>query len=199
MNAEDQKIISHTYADREGFQNVSPWFLKLKERGLHPEAITMDGEQSVMRAIRLLWPEAKIQRCLYHILRQGLSWIRTFPKTQAGRELRVLLRKLTAIQSFKDRDLFFDLYRQWFLAYRDFMKSLPDTTVAFKDLKRTVALINHAIPDMFYYLNDTKIPATTNALEGFYSRLKLDYRRHAGLSKKHKINYLSWYCYFKNN
>jgi hypothetical protein len=70
--------------------------------------------------------------------------------------------------------------------------------VAFKDLKRTMALINNAMPDMFYYLDDTKIHKTTNALEGFYSRLKADYRKHRGLTEQHKRSYLKWYTHFNN-
>lgn len=198
MDAETQKIIAHTYAPKEGFHLVLPWFQQLQERGLDPRCFTMDGERSVMRAIRLVWPQALIQRCLYHIQREGLRWLRTFPKTQAGVELRILLRKLTAIRSFKDRDLFFDFYRQWFLTHKQFIASLPNATLEFRDLKKTMVLIQNALPDMFHYLRDPKIPHTANLLEGFYSRLKSDYRRHRGLTQENKINYLSWYCYFKN-
>lgn len=80
-----------------------------------------------------------------------------------------------------------------------FVRSLPLSNIAFKDLKRTMVLLNNALPYMFYYLKEPNIPATTNVLEGFYSRLKADYRRHRGLSQKHKIHYLKWYCFFKNN
>jgi hypothetical protein len=59
-------------------------------------------------------------------------------------------------------------------------------------------LINNALPEMFYFLDDAKVGSTTNALEGFHSRLKSDYQRHRGLSKQHRINYIHWYCYFKN-
>ena len=52
---------------------------------------------------------------------------------------------------------------------------------------------------MFHYLKEPNIPSTTNALEGYYSPLKADYRRHRGLSQKHKIHYLKWYCFFKNS
>ena len=60
------------------------------------------------------------------------------------------------------------------------------------------ALIKNALPDMFHYLKDPGIPHTVNLLEGFYSRLKQDYRRHRGLTQANKLHYLSWYCYFKN-
>lgn len=198
MNALDQTISEHLHTSKEGYFNVLPWFHQLKTNGLKPLVITMDGEQSVIRAIREVWPQTKIQRCLYHLQRQGLMWIRTFPKTQAGAELRALLSMLSSIQSFKDRDVFLELFHSWINAHYTFIKSLPNTTVAFKDLKRTVTLIKNALPDMFHYLYDPNIPATTNALEGFYSRLKSDYQRHRGLSTQHRINYLNWYCYFKN-
>lgn len=199
MSPEDNKTIAHIYAPKEGFQSTYPWFESLKAKGLNPLCITMDGEQSVMRAIHMIWPLAKIQRCLYHILRQGLSWLRTSPKTQAGAELRAFLMRITAIRSFKDRDLFFDLYHKWFLTYRDFIKTLPNATIAFKDLKKTMTLIHHALPDMFHYLKDHNIPSTTNLMESFHSRLKADYRRHRGLTKTNKMDYLSWYCFFNNN
>jgi hypothetical protein len=70
--------------------------------------------------------------------------------------------------------------------------------IAFKDLRRAMALINNALPDMFYFLDNENIHSTTNALESFHSRQKSDYQRHRGLTKEHRIQYIQWYCYFKN-
>jgi transposase-like protein len=164
-----------------------------------PHYIVMDGEQSVIRAIITTWPKAIIQRCLYHIQREGMRWLRTYPKTDAGKELRALLRTLCNIRSFKERDQFIESYKTWVNKHKDFVKALPVSNIAFKDLKRTMVLINNALPDMFHCLKEPNIPATTNALESFYSRLKADYRRHRGLSQKNKIHYLKWYCYLKNS
>lgn len=198
MSALGQRIVQNSYVTKESYHTVYPLLKKLKEKGLMPKYVTMDGHPHVMRAFRDVWPYVKIQRCLYHIQRQGLSWIRLTPRTQAGRELRALLLKVCAIRSFKERDIFLEIYRQWLQTYQDFVASLPRVTVAFKDLKRTVALINNALPDMFHYLSNPRIPPTTNRLESFYSRLKSDFQRHRGLSEKHKQGYLKWYCHFKN-
>ena len=198
MNAVDKKLISNIYAKKEGYQNVYTWFSKLNEEGLNPLYITMDGEQSVIRAIYEIWPQTKIQRCLYHIQREGMRWLRTYPKTQAGRDLRRLLKTLCRINSFKERNIFIASYVAWLNQYREFVLSLPKSEVIFKDLKKTMTLIYNALPDMFYYLKDKNIPKTTNTLESFYSRLKSDYRKHRGLTEKHKRSYLNWYCYFKN-
>lgn len=198
MNAQDQKIISHIYDHKEGYQSAYPWFSGLKERGLNPRYITMDGERNVMRAVREIWPQATIQRCLYHIQREGMRWLRTYPKTQAGKELRSLLNTLCSIESVKEQDVFTQDFENWLRKYINFVKSLPKNIVAFKDIKRAIVLINNSLPDMFHYLKDPNVHKTTNALESFYSRLKSDYRRHRGLTQEHKIKYLTWYCHLKN-
>jgi transposase-like protein len=199
MNGIDQKIIAHTYVKKESFQEAYPWFCDLKRQGLNPGFITTDGERSVTRAIRLVWPEAILQRCLYHIQHEGMRWLRTYPKTEAGKQLRILLSKVNRIKTLAERDVFIERYKEWLKTYQSFIYSLPRTTIAHKDMQRTVVLINNALADMFHFLEDPNIYSTTNPLEGFHSRLKADYRRHRGLSKEHRIQYLHWYCYFENN
>jgi transposase-like protein len=199
MDGRSQKIISHTYDQKEGYKPTVGWFREIRACGLYPLYITMDGERSVMRAIAETWPKAKIQRCLYHIQREGMRWLRSYPKTPAGNALRLLLKTVCQIRTKRERELFMETYKTWAATYRDFVLALPRTQVAYKDLKRTMVLIKNALPDMFYYLDNPAVHKTTNALEGFYSRLKNDYRSHRGLSQKHKISYLSWYCHFKNH
>jgi transposase-like protein len=198
MNAEDQMIIAHLYVKKEGFKDAYTWFVSLKHMGLNPELITTDGERSIMRAMYLAWPEVKLQRCLYHLQHEGMRWLRTYPRTEAGKELRNILSKLSRIKTLKEQDAFIHAYHAWVEKYKEFVLSLPRTTIAFKDLRRTMVLITNALPDMFYYLNDKCVHSTTNALEGFHSRLKADYQRHRGLTKEHRIQYIHWYCYFNN-
>jgi len=198
MDACTQNIIAHLYVRKESFVITYPWFLQLKKQGLNPCYITTDGERSVMRAMKQVWPSARLQRCLYHIQHEGMRWLRTYPKTQAGKDLRFMLSKLCTIKTIKERDCFIQTYSNWIDKYKDFVISLPHNNIACKDLKRTMNLIKNALTDMFYYHNDKFIHATTNALESFHSRLKSDYQRHRGLTKQHRISYLSWYCYFKN-
>jgi hypothetical protein len=198
MDATNQNIIASIYVNKESFKDAFPWFSRLHSLGLNPCFITTDGERSIIRAMNLVWPKAKLQRCLYHLQHEGMRWLRTCPKTEAGKALRVILSRLSRIKTIKERYEFINTYSSWVNKYKSFVVSLPRTTVAFKDLRRTMVLINNALPDMFYFLEDSKIHPTTNALESFHSRLKADYRRHRGLSKKHKMNYLKWYIYFQN-
>jgi hypothetical protein len=51
--------------------------------------------------------------------------------------------------------------------------TLPSSTGAYKDLKRTMTLIANAIPDMFHYLDAPNIHSKTNCLESFVQDSKL--------------------------
>lgn len=198
MSATDQLILSNLYTAKEGFYAALDWLKRLKMRGLEPIAFTTDGERSVLKAILSLWPEAKLQRCLYHIQHEGCRWLRTYPKTEAGRQLRELLLSLTSIRSVKEQNRFVSAFKTWQNQYQSFVLSLPMHIKANFDLKRTITLIHNALPNMFHYLMDPNIHSTTNALEGWHSRTKRAYRQHAGLTQRHKIQFLKWLSYFEN-
>ena len=106
MNTVDQKIIAHIYVQKESFKDAYAWFLSLKHQGLSPSFITTDGERSVIRAMKLVWPGIKLQRCLYHLQHEGMRWLRTYPKTYAGKDLRAILSMLSRVKTLKERDAF---------------------------------------------------------------------------------------------
>lgn len=191
-------ILSNLYVPKEGYEVVLPWFARLKKQGLDPIALTSDGERSILRALKELWPHAVFQRCLYHIQHEGCRWLRSQPQTQAGRDLRKLLLQLAATSSVRQKNQWIQNFHRWQKNYQTFLAQLPNTTKANVDLKRTVNLIHNALPNMFHYLMNPSIPSTTNKIENWHSLLKRSYRQHAGLTQPHKIQYLRWFSYFKN-
>lgn len=151
-----------------------------------------------MKAVRDIWPQIRIQRCLFHICREGQRWLRTYPKTKAGVDLKYVLSLLPTITTHREKRVFLRAYRRWHQRYYVFVRRLPKESIANKDLQRTVRLIDNALPDMFHYLNNSTIASTTNYLEGLYSQIKYHYRSHRGLTEQHKQSFLRWFCYFKN-
>ena len=198
MDNKKKKVLHFEYIEKESYYNIYPVLISLREAGLNPKVITLDGHKMVIRAILDVWVEVIVQRCLYHIQRQGLQWLRTYPKTRAGRELRYILMMVTKIRTEEDKMAFLENYEYWHVRYKEFIKLLPRESVANIDLKKATALINNALADMFHYIDDSNIAPTTNLLENFYSQLKHQYRRHRGLSEEHKVAYLKWFCYFKS-
>lgn len=192
-----KRLLWYEYIEREAYQTVYPMLLGLKTRGLNPAAITVDGHRMVIRAMLDTWPTMTIQRCLFHIQNQGLMWIRHRPKTLAGQELRYLLRRVTEIRCENTAKHFLMQYQTWHQKHSDSLRLLPKDSIANKDLKRTVSLIQNALPNMFHFIKDRNIAPTTNYLENLYSQLKHHYRCHRGLTEQNKIQYLKWYCYLK--
>jgi len=80
------------------------------------------------------------------------------------------------------------------VASREILAEIGTTLDSFP--KDTSLVAWCGLPNMFYYLDDQCIAATTNKLEGYFSRLKEIYRKHRGMSKKHRQNYFAWYINF---
>jgi len=198
MDNATARVIGHRYHYRENYACCHGLFAQLKARGLDPLAITIDGNTSVIRALKAVWPEITVQRCMAHIQRQGLAWLRRYPKLEASRQLRKILLGIADIRDEQGRQAFRNDFIDWEKQYGGSVKALPSTDKVYGDLQRARSLIVHALPDMFHYLEERCIAATTNKLEGYFSRLKELYRRHRGLSKKHRQNYFVWYIHLKN-
>lgn len=199
MSNHDGKIVNHQYCFRENYEAAYAVFNELKVLGVLPKAITIDGNTSIIRALKAVWPNIIIQRCLAHIQRQGLSWLRRNPKLQASKNLREILLTITGVKTERDKQQLLLAFEVWERKYGKFVCQLSHNHKVFSDLQRTRSLMLHALPDMFHYLTDIKIAATTNRMEGYFSRLKMIYRQHRGLSKSNRQNYFNWYIYFKNN
>jgi hypothetical protein len=199
MDYKTQKIIKYKYVLKENYLDTYKMLCSLKDLGLNPKIVTLDGHKQVMQAFVDVWPNIIIQRCLFHIQRQGLQWLRVNPKTEAGINLRIIIKKLTNVKTQQDEKIAIQSYESWHNEYKNFIKKLPRNSAANIDLKKATSLINNALPNMYHFVKDQKIASTTNLLEGYFSKLKHKYRCHNGLSKQHKINYLKWYCYFKNS
>ncbi len=199
MDNANNNIVAHRYHYRENFATSLGLFNELSDQQIKPTAITIDGNTSVIRAIKAAWPGVIIQRCLAHVQRQGLAWLRRYPKLQAGKELRELLLTVTGIKDDRQKQIFIDTFMRWEERHGEFVRALPTADKVFSDLQRTRSLIIHALPDMFHYLDDFRIAATTNKVEGYFSRMKNIYRQHRGLSKLHRHNYFKWYIHLKNN
>lgn len=198
MDGETKRIITGHYGVSENSERqLRSFFTSLITRGLNPVSFTVDGSPQVLKIIRELWPRIIIQRCLVHIQRQGLVWCRNYPKTTNARRLRDIFLKVTRIRTKQQRDQFLEMVTEWEQNYGRDIATRPEKGWVFSDLKRARSMLIKALPYMFGYLDDQRIPFTTNGLEGYFSRLKRHYRQHRGLRRNKLDNYFSWYFFFR--
>jgi len=198
MDGATNAVICGTYGISENsLSQLTAFFIPLKERSLAPQSCTVDGNPQVIKVLKQLWPDIIIQRCLVHIQRQGLMWCRRPPKRTDAKHLRDIFLQVANIYTVRDRNVFLDHFAHWEDKYGQCIATQPERGRVFSDIKRARSMLLKALPDMFHYLDNPCIPATTNGLEGYFSRLKAHYRQHRGLHPSKRTNYFNWYFYLR--
>ncbi len=186
--------------------------------GIIIESVTCDGHKSAISAIKKCnkWilkqnkihtqelQPIVIQRCLVHIQRGCLNYIKKDHQSVAGRRLRAIAMTLCKIDSLEKQRLFFNAFHFWFLDNENYIMQMSESESGrkwrtHKALYSAYRLIMNAMPNMFHYLENAKIPSTTNSIESYFSHLKETISFHRGLSHNHFRNFVRWYVYFRNN
>lgn len=192
-------------SDGEWEEEIREDLLNLLSLGITIESVTCDGLSNILKAIRKTCPQTIIQRCLAHIQREVLIWLTRNPKSDAGIELREIVKKLHLIDDKSKWGYWVVEMMQWYQRYQSIVneKSYAPQTKRYwfthKSIRKSFIHIKRALPDMFQYLENPDIPKTTNGLESFFGHLKQNISLHRGLSKEHYKNYIKWYLYFKSN
>ena len=194
MNADDHRIIYGDYGVSETGKHLKVFYEILQQEGLNPLSATVDGSLQQLKCLKETWV---IQRCLVHIQRQGLSWLRKVPKRTEAIKLREILLQVHYIKTREQSNNFIKGFNLWEDRYGLNLSSSTNRGKVFSDLLRTRSMIRNALPNMFSYLDYPEISKTTNALEGYFGRLKQNYRVHRGLSPLKRKSYFRWYLYLK--
>ena len=192
------------FTDKEDYLEIKEDLENLVKLGIQIESITTDGHKSILKAIKNALPEAKVQRCLVHIQRMCLIWLTRYPKYIAGQELRKLVLMLLKIKTQNDKMFWIQEFNDWFERHKEYInqKTVNLETDRYwythKLLKRSHSTIKSALPNMFHYLINSKIPKTTNGIEGYFSHLKNHLDIHRGLTTKNRMNFIKWYVFLTN-
>ncbi len=193
------------FSNGEHFEEIKEDLDNFIKLGVQIESITTDGHKSILKAIKKSLPEVLIQRCLVHIQRMCLLWLTRFPKHLSGVELRQLVLMLLQIKTDNDRIYWTQELEKWYKQNKEYLqeKTINQLTGRYwythKLLRRSYFTIKRALPNMFHYLFNPKIPSTTNGIEGFFSHLKNHLDLHRGLTIGHRINFIKWYVYLSND
>ena len=131
-------------------------------------------------------------------------WLSAYPKSEAGFELRETVRKLHFIDDEVKKQYWIKEFLDWFEKHKDFLneKSYSLETGRYwythKMVRRCFSVIRKALPNMFTFLQNHKIPKTTNGIESFFCHLKGNINIHRGLAKSRRKKFIQWYLFYKN-
>jgi len=191
--------------DNEWYEEILEDLQNLISLGVQIESVTCDGHRSILKAVRKTGRQIITQRCLVHIQRMCRIWLTQQPQSIAGLELKRIVSKLHTIENREEWGNWVVQLVQWserhneYLKQKSFSPGSGRSWYTHKMVRRSFVTIKRALPNMFHYLDNSRIPKSTNGLESFFGHLKQNISIHRGLSKEHFKNYLKWYLYFKNN
>lgn len=188
------------------------WYEEIKEDlenllalNVKIESITCDGHRAILKAINKVCKDVKLQRCIIHIQRMCRIWLSANPKSEAGIQLRRIISKVHLIENEIQKQIWLKELIDWYQEHQVFVneKSYSQETGRFwythKMVRRSFVVISKALPNMFLYLQNERIPKSTNGLESFFGHLKGNLSIHRGLSKRNRRNFIKWYLYFRNS
>jgi len=136
MDAQSHAIVAGRYGVSESSEaQLRAFFNRLAANGSRPKSFTVDGNRQVIRTLRKVWPDVRIQRCLIHIQRQGLVWCRNHPKTTYARKLRDIFLRVTCIHTKAQRDKFLESVDDWEGRYGRQIGARPETGYVFSDIR----------------------------------------------------------------
>lgn len=196
---DSRKPVSWMPVTRESYESWVSFLRGLMLASVEPDVIVCDGQRGLLRAINEIWPNARVQRCLIHVIRQASNWLTQNPKTRAGFELLVLVRKLSSIRTKRQKRRWINAFGQWNRKHDKFLKERTVTPsgrwwYTHRKLRGTRTLLRNAIPDLFRFVTDPTIPRTSNHVEGgLNARIKELFRCHRGFGPTKKLALASWY------
>lgn len=200
-------------------RNVLGWYLcryehsgaykALLARIAEPAVVVSDGGTGFAKALKKSWPNARHQRCVFHVFSQIRRYTTGNPKIPAGAELLILARDMLQLKDREEMKKWVHRFMDWTNKYHDFLHEVtrdengqyrPTHERLLKAQNSLVRLIREGT--MFTYLDEgllaelERIPATNNQIEGgVNARLRAMLRDHRGLNVERRIKAVFWWCY----
>ncbi len=190
-------------SDGEWYEELKEDLQNLLSLGVQLESITCDGHKALLKAIGKVCKEVIVQRCVVHIQRMCRIWLTSRPKSLAAIELRIIVNGLHIIKDRRQWGHWVVNLHNWHQQHKEYLNEKTFHAEGrywykHKLLRRSFSVIRKALPNMFHYLDNPRIPKSTNSLESFFGHLKNHITIHRGLSKSNRRYFIQWYLFFKN-
>lgn len=188
-------------------ETLSAW-LSFVSRIPKPRALVCDGQSGLFSAVKAVWSDVPVQRCLTHVQRHAIYKLTMRPKTAAGLELLALVYRLTKVKTQTEKAEWLGDFAAWdvrwdrFLRERTYGPHPSGRQTWWYTHRRIRAMRNtlkQSLENLFVHIDYPGVPATTNLVEGgINSRLKELLLRHRGMCLEHRKVTVAHYLQSKN-
>lgn len=172
-----------------------------------PLMVVTDGGTGFKKAVRAIWPDTRVQRCLVHVKRQVVKKTTMNPKLDCGRELLGLAKRLPRVKDADAAAKWMADYAGWCSKWEHFLRefTLKDGRRQYvhERLRSARRSLNAVIKDgtMFTFIEmieerGGRWDSTNNAIEGgVNSQIRLMLQDHRGLTTLRRAKAAFWWCY----
>jgi len=194
-----EKILRFWFYDGEKLQYIIDDLSYLKDKlGYKIKSFTVDWWLQIISAIKTIYQESIIQRCLVHTHRQVRSYISNNPKHECWKELNSII----TFKQFESRVVFEKKFNKWLNKWDTYLKEKTywkkGWRYTHKKIRQARSHIKNALPYMFNYLDDAKISSNTNRLEWLNAIIVEKIYDHRWLRKDRLISLISLWLYYRN-
>ena len=163
---------------------------------------TSDGWIWILSAIKAVYPECILQRCLVHIQRQIKNYISWNPKSETGKNLLRIMEYGT----LSDPDTFVQAFENWKEKHFLFLieKSISRKggwIFTHANLRKSMRHIENALPYMFqsHTQKNPNIERSSNKLEWYFWVLAEEWiKEHKWLSSSRLSSFIALWIYLRN-
>jgi hypothetical protein len=194
-----EKILRFWFYDGEKLQYIIDDLIYLKEKlGYNIKSFTVDWWLQIISAIKTIYKDSIIQRCLVHIHRQVRTYISKNPKQECWKELK----SIVTFKQFESNILFETEFNKWLIKRDSYLKEKTywknRRRYTHKKIRQAKSHIKNALPYMFSYLDDDKIANNTNRLEWLNAIVVEKIYDHRWLRTDRLISLISLWLYYRN-
>ncbi len=111
-------VLDWQWCDRE---KKIAW-AQILQRWPAPRLVVTDGGTGLHAAVHEHWPQARVQRCYFHIFQNVRRYTTLAPRLEAGRQILALTRALMKIQNLDQAALWLGAYASWEARWNEFLR-----------------------------------------------------------------------------
>lgn len=178
------------YVKSETNQKYKEGIEALINKGFTVAGIVCDGRKGLLN----LYPNIPTQMCQFHQTAIIRRYLTKKPKTDAAKELKLLVKLLCKT----DKESFVGGLHDWYCKWESYLKERSNnpktrkTQYAHRKLRSAYNSLKNNMPWLFTWYDNmhTMIPNTTNEIDGHFADLKNKLRNHNGLSEVDKKKFI---------
>jgi len=190
------------------YENSRAWEA-LMQRIAAPAMVVSDGGPGFRKALKRVWPKAKLQRCTFHVFLQVKRYTTDRPKTIAGIEMYMIAKDLLMIKDLGQAANWVTRLINWRIRHKAFLSEMTrDEKGKLRPMHERLLKAERSLArlvrqnTLFIYLDESlsygeELPSTNNRIEGgINAQLRTMLRNHRGMSIERRIKAVFWWCYF---